>query len=66
MWVFGNGGRGYDSCVCDGYINSVYILFISFVIEYGTFSWYLEYCVLIFVIIFSSGNYEMRKIVCFW
>jgi len=66
VWASGNGGRSRDSCACDGYTNSVYTLSISSATEHGTSPWYSEYCSSTLATTFSSGNYEMRKIVCTW
>lgn len=64
MWASGNGGRGHDSCSCDGYTNSIYTLSISSATEHGTSPWYSEYCASTLATTFSSGSYDMRKIVC--
>lgn len=64
VWVFGNGGRSKDYCFCDGYINSIYIIFISSTVESGKKFWYLEECLFILVIIYSSGEFYDKKIVC--
>lgn len=63
VWVLGNGGWYEDSCNCDGYIDSIYILLISLVFDYGELFWYLESCFFILVIIFSSGVYGEKRIV---
>lgn len=60
VWVIGNGGYYNDYCNCDGYIISIFIVFIGVVNDRGKFSWYVEFCLLIFVVIYSSG--EIRGI----
>lgn len=63
VWASGNGGRSQDSCSCDGYTNSIYTLSISSATEHGTSPWYSEYCASTMATTFSSGSYDMRKIV---
>lgn len=63
VWVFGNGGRSKDYCFCDGYINSIYIIFISSIVESGKKFWYLEECLFMLVIIYSSGEFYDKKII---
>jgi len=64
VWASGNGGRSQDSCSCDGYTNSIYTLSISSATEHGTSPWYSEHCASTLATTFSSGSYDMRKIVC--
>ncbi|CAF0749460.1 unnamed protein product, partial [Didymodactylos carnosus] len=56
IWASGNGGRQFDSCACDGYINSIYTIAISATTERGEKPWYLEACSATLASAYSSGN----------
>ncbi|CAF0857724.1 unnamed protein product [Didymodactylos carnosus] len=56
VWASGNGGRQFDSCACDGYINSIYTISISATTERGEKPWYLEECSATLASAYSSGN----------
>lgn len=63
VWASGNGGRDDDNCNCDGYTNSIFTLSISSATEHGTSPWYSEKCASTLASTFSSGSFNMRKVV---
>uniref|UniRef100_A0A452TV09 Furin n=1 Tax=Ursus maritimus TaxID=29073 RepID=A0A452TV09_URSMA len=63
VWASGNGGREHDSCMCDGYTNSIYTLSISSATQLGNVPWYSEACSSTLATTYSSGNQNEKQIV---
>lgn len=55
-WASGNGGVYGDSCACDGYVNSIYVMAISSTTDHGSKPWYLEECSGVLASTYSSGD----------
>lgn len=58
VFVSGNGGFYGDDCNFDGYVNFIYFIMIGVVDFVGLWFVYLEYCLVNFVVMYSSGSGE--------
>lgn len=58
MWVVGNGGLN-DNCNGDGYVKSIYMMLIISVGVDGWVVYYVEVCVLVFVVIYFGNEYKI-------
>ena len=56
VWASGNGGRNFDDCNADGYVNSIYVIAVSSCNQYGLKPPYVEECSSILTTTFSSGG----------
>eukprot|EP00123_Amoebidium_parasiticum_P007437 comp18124_c1_seq1/m.18813 comp18124_c1_seq1/g.18813 ORF comp18124_c1_seq1/g.18813 comp18124_c1_seq1/m.18813 type:complete len:698 (-) comp18124_c1_seq1:43-2136(-) len=63
IYVFASGnGRSIDNCNCDGYANSIYTLSIGAVDHTYSQPWYMEPCVAMIAVAFSSGASKAHAI----
>ena len=56
VWAAGNGGKNYDSCAADGFVNSIYTIAVGSVDQNGYQAYYDENCSAKMAVTFSYNS----------